>query len=61
MVGNTGKLFWYSDGECANGYSSTKYDGERSGNPMYDIALTHYPYAKRGSLEKQKTSNLEYL
>ena len=28
---------------------------------MYDIALTHYPYAKRGSLEKQKTSNLEYL
>ena len=26
---------------------------------MYDIALTHYPYAKRGSLEKQKTSNLE--
>ena len=26
---------------------------------MYDIALTHYLYAKRGRLEKWKTSNLE--
>lgn len=28
---------------------------------MYDIAQTHYPYAKTGRLEKWKTSNLEHL